>query len=358
MRGSDNMKKIVYFSFIFFISFLFIGNVYADMATCVYNFGGLNEHLEISFDQENGKKFTVSCYDSSGADCSSNYNISKLKASNFKVSSSNSSVKYECLSSIYYTNTSNTYNFSTKAGGSSKKIKLNKSASNYSKDSSSQNSGNDIECSYKVSSAGADKNAKFVFTFSKDFKKFSVEMTGNAGKSYDLRPDENSFKEEFKNQYNQKNGCPNVYTTFYDYAGRYTASMTQENLQDGSQTTDSNIHQESPSNLPTGNDITELYDNNWSNSEGCIGLEGSETLKILKQILDYLRLAAVALLLVLGSLDFAGAIFSDKDDAMKQAGNKFIKRLIATVIVFLVPVLVNIILFIADKSESVCGLLT
>ena len=49
---------------------------------------------------------------------------------------------------------------------------------------------------------------------------------------------------------------------------------------------------------------------------------------------------------------------SDKDDAMKQAGNKFVKRLIAAVIVFLVPVLVNIVLFIADKTESVCGLLS
>ena len=104
-------------------------------------------------------------------------------------------------------------------------------------------------------------------------------------------------------------------------------------------------------------DISELYDSSWSREEGCVGLENSQTIKILRQILDYLRIAAVALLLVLGSLDFAGAVTSDKDDAMKQAGNKFIKRLLATVVVFLVPVLVNIILFIADKSETVCGIL-
>ena len=104
-------------------------------------------------------------------------------------------------------------------------------------------------------------------------------------------------------------------------------------------------------------DISDLSDKSWSNEEGCTALKNGKTIEILRQILNYLQLAAVALLLVLGSLDFAGAIMSDKDDAMKQAGNKFVKRLIAAVIVFLVPVLVNIVLFIADKSESVCGLL-
>ena len=105
-------------------------------------------------------------------------------------------------------------------------------------------------------------------------------------------------------------------------------------------------------------DINKLYDSTWSKKDGCAVLNNGKTIEVLKEILNYLRIAAVALLLILGSLDFAGAIMSDKDDAMKSAGNKFKKRLIATVIVFLVPALVNIVLFIADKNESICGLLS
>ena len=89
--------------------------------------------------------------------------------------------------------------------------------------------------------------------------------------------------------------------------------------------------------------------------EGCSVL-GNETLDVLKTILNYLRIAAVALLLVLGSLDFAGAVMSDKEDAMKSAGSKFKNRLIACVVVFLIPALVNVALFVVNKSESTCNL--
>lgn len=352
------MKKIVYLISIFFVSFIFVNDVYAAEAKCVYKeFNSLGEHLEITFDQKTGKKFDISCYDRDGYDCSSNYNISKLNDKNsFKVSEPDDNVVYECLTSIYYSNISNVFDFSSTASGSSNELKLNTSSSKYTKSTATKKSGDAINCSYKVTSAGAESNATFVFSFTKDFKKFDYKMTGNAGKSFDLRPDVSSFKEAFKKQYDSKKDCPNVYTVFYDYANRYTASMNKDNLDDGSKTTNDNINN-TPATKKGNSDISDLSDKSWSNEEGCTALKNGKTIEILRQILNYLQLAAVALLLVLGSLDFAGAVMSDKDDAMKQAGNKFIKRLIASVIVFLVPVLVNIVLFIADKSESVCGLL-
>ena len=103
-------------------------------------------------------------------------------------------------------------------------------------------------------------------------------------------------------------------------------------------------------------DFEVLYDRGWTQEDGCLLLQKGDTIGVLQKILNYLRIAAVALLLVLGSMDFAGAIMSSKEDAMKSAGNKFVKRLMACMIVFLVPVLVNLILYVANKSESFCGL--
>lgn len=100
-------------------------------------------------------------------------------------------------------------------------------------------------------------------------------------------------------------------------------------------------------------DVRDFEEGNIEYKEGC-SILGNETMEVLQTILNYLRIGAVALLLVLGSLDFAGAVMSDKDDAMKSAGKKFKNRLIACVVVFLIPALVNIALFVVNKSDSVC----
>ena len=105
--------------------------------------------------------------------------------------------------------------------------------------------------------------------------------------------------------------------------------------------------------LDSFKDVRDFILGTYEYKEGCSVL-GNETMEVLQTILNYLRIAAVALLLVLGSLDFAGAVMSDKDDAMKSAGKKFKNRLIACVVVFLIPALVNIALFVVNKSDSVC----
>lgn len=70
------------------------------------------------------------------------------------------------------------------------------------------------------------------------------------------------------------------------------------------------------------------------------------------QILNIVKIAVPIMLIVLGTVDFATAVFSGSTDEMKKSQKTFIKRLIASVLVFLVPVFVNLILTLANKVWS------
>ena len=61
---------------------------------------------------------------------------------------------------------------------------------------------------------------------------------------------------------------------------------------------------------------------------------------------------ALALLLVMGSLDFGKAITSDDSDGLKKAAKKFKTRLIIVVIIFILPSLVNMTIQIFLGSNN------
>lgn len=97
-----------------------------------------------------------------------------------------------------------------------------------------------------------------------------------------------------------------------------------------------------------GNGNSEQYD------DVCALIEG-ETLKQIQNIVGYVQMGTVFLILVLGMLDFTGAIGSSEDNAFKKAGSKFLKRLIAGALVFLVPAILGIILNLVSISND-CGI--
>ena len=66
--------------------------------------------------------------------------------------------------------------------------------------------------------------------------------------------------------------------------------------------------------------------------------------------LNLIRWVSLALMIVLGTLDFVKAAASDDQDALKKAWQNFIKRLIAVIILFLLPILVEFILYIAGLA--------
>lgn len=69
---------------------------------------------------------------------------------------------------------------------------------------------------------------------------------------------------------------------------------------------------------------------------------------LINEILGYVRIIVPILIILLGTIDFAKAVLAGKEDNMKKAQSAFVKRLIAGVVVFLVPTIVDIIMGLAD----------
>ena len=89
-------------------------------------------------------------------------------------------------------------------------------------------------------------------------------------------------------------------------------------------------------------------------------------LDILKILVGTVKVLVPAILLGLGSVDFAKAIIAQDDNAIKKAQSKFIRRLIIAVAIFLIPGIIKALLDIAhsvwpdiiSSSDDVfCGIL-
>ena len=76
---------------------------------------------------------------------------------------------------------------------------------------------------------------------------------------------------------------------------------------------------------------------------GCSML-GKQTRKMIFWALDVVKYGSVILLIVLGMLDFTKAVTSSEADALKKAGQKFLRRLIVVVLMFVLPYLLEFVL--------------
>ena len=65
--------------------------------------------------------------------------------------------------------------------------------------------------------------------------------------------------------------------------------------------------------------------------------------------MKWIRIFVPILLIGLGVLDFAKATFAKSEDDMKKIREKFIKRIVAAVLVFLAPIFVNLLLELANS---------
>ena len=90
----------------------------------------------------------------------------------------------------------------------------------------------------------------------------------------------------------------------------------------------------------------------------CDELFDSSIMEIINDILKYPRYIVPALILLLGTLDFLKAVMASKEDEMKKAQRTFIKRVIIGVAVFLVPVFMNAIIWLANLAWKGLGYTT
>lgn len=93
----------------------------------------------------------------------------------------------------------------------------------------------------------------------------------------------------------------------------------------------------------------------------CKDILGEKGIGILKTIKTLLQVAIPILLLVLGSLDFGTAIFAGDENEMKKSQQKFVKRVIFSVVIFLIPPILGVVLDMAHQiwpviDASLCGI--
>lgn len=98
------------------------------------------------------------------------------------------------------------------------------------------------------------------------------------------------------------------------------------------------------------------------NIENCADLVGEEIAGYFKVIWNLVKIGVPILLIALGTIDFTQATFAGKEDEMKKAQGKFIKRIIIAAIIYLVPTLIGFLLKIANSvwpniGTDICGII-
>ena len=86
------------------------------------------------------------------------------------------------------------------------------------------------------------------------------------------------------------------------------------------------------------------------------GLSGKLILFI-ANIVKWLKYIIPVIVIVLGILDFIQAIAADKDDMMKKAQGRFVKRLIAAALIFIIPFLIEFVLDKMGFGVNGCGII-
>lgn len=125
-------------------------------------------------------------------------------------------------------------------------------------------------------------------------------------------------------------------------------------------------------NLTIGNsNETVLNHLNWSPSnlvqiaEDCNGANSilgnvndpNSVAWLLQKALDYMRVIAPFLVLLLSSIEYLKVIFTSDDESLSKAHKKLIVRLVLAAILFVLPTLVSVLLNILGfTSSEVCGL--
>lgn len=75
--------------------------------------------------------------------------------------------------------------------------------------------------------------------------------------------------------------------------------------------------------------------------------------KVLRTILNIIRTIAIIILILFGIMDFVKAITSSDEDALKKAGNTFVKRLIIIVLILFIPAIIELLFSLIDKESCV-----
>lgn len=91
------------------------------------------------------------------------------------------------------------------------------------------------------------------------------------------------------------------------------------------------------------------------NENDCGTVFNGDLKKFTNKIMNIFYIVGPILLILFGTLDFSLATVSSEKDALKKASKKFSKRLLATILLFVSPVIVNIILSFNTSGYDLDG---
>lgn len=92
-------------------------------------------------------------------------------------------------------------------------------------------------------------------------------------------------------------------------------------------------------------------ENNENGICGLLGNENSETVLILKKIYKYLKILIPILIIILSIIDFIKVVVTGKNDDMKKAIDKLVKRIIVAIVFILVPAIIQILINISGITS-------
>lgn len=162
-------------------------------------------------------------------------------------------------------------------------------------------------------------------------------------------------------------GVNQYYTAFMDYHNKYqtSKSVNDLNMRNKNRTNLTSFCSSTLANLDySGNDkcvkeclqVEKEIDNTLNtNINGECGFSG-RLLAWISNILRWAKYILPVLVMVLGILDFMKAMGADKEDEMKKAQGRFVKRLIAAALVFLIPLILEFVLDKMGFGYDSCGL--
>ena len=89
---------------------------------------------------------------------------------------------------------------------------------------------------------------------------------------------------------------------------------------------------------------------------GFLGNETSKVVLFLQKIFKYIKIIIPVLIVVLSIADFIKVIGTGKDDDMKKAINRFVKRIIIAIAFVLIPFLISLIINISGVTSEYSGI--
>ena len=120
-------------------------------------------------------------------------------------------------------------------------------------------------------------------------------------------------------------------------------ALTDQNRQELIEQAENNIGGEQTGKLvPTDQEGTKI-------TETCEGILGEHVMDDIKDLLGYVRIIAPILVIVLGMVDFGKAVMNSDDKEMNKAISNLVKRLIAAVALFFIPIILSYLLDAASQ---------